>query len=393
MKKWAIALLLGVSLLVLPGCAAAGVLATRVFTWMSVPSADAAVVLLEPEVVLPVVDEAASLDQGDVLDALQTRLAEIYEKVNPSVVSVQVRRDMGLLSPTGSGSGFVWDAAGHIVTNNHVIADADEIAVRFYDGQVVSAEVVGADPDSDLAVLKVDVPAALLHPVRLADGDQIKVGQLSIAIGNPFGLENSMTVGFVSALGRTLPVDADTAGSFYTIPNIIQTDTSINPGNSGGVLVNAEGEVIGVPTAIVSPLQASVGVGFAVPAVTVARVIPRLVTDGKYRHAWLGISGTTLTPDLAEALGLDADQRGALVLTVLEDSPAARAGFQGSQMTDNGNVPVGGDVIVAFAGVDVDGFDALVSQLSRFAPGDEVVVTVLRDSAEVNLAMTLGTRP
>lgn len=397
MKKWAIVLLIVLSLFVLPGCATAGVLATRLYIQASAASAGAIVDISAPEPVLPVVAGTLRLEQEDVLAVLETRLEAIYEAVNPSVVSVQITRDlMGMATPAGSGSGFVWDKEGHIVTNNHVIADADEIAVRFYDGRIVPAEVVGADPDSDLAVIKVDLSASKLVPVRLADSDMVKVGQLSVAIGNPFGLENSMTVGFVSALGRTLPVNSGMPGSSYSIPDIVQTDTPINPGNSGGVLVNAAGEVIGVPTAIVSAGQASAGVGFAVPSSTVARVIPQLVTGGDYEHAWLGISGTTITPGLAEALGLDIEQRGALVLTVIEDGPSAQAGFRGSRPADANDptsVPIGGDVIVAFNGAAVDGFDALVSQLANFAPGEAVIVTVLRDGQLVELSVMLGARP
>ena len=196
------------------------------------------------------------------------------------------------------GSGFVWDQNGDIVTNNHVVSGADKIEVTFSDGTIVPATLVGADPDSDLAVIKVDVPADKLHPVQLGDSSAVKVGQLAIAIGNPFGLEGTMTTGIISAVGRSLPAN-DNSTQSYTIPDVIQTDAPINPGNSGGVLVDVQGQVLGVTSAIESPVRASAGVGFAIPSAIVNNVVPALIKDGKYVHSWLGISGTTLVPDLA----------------------------------------------------------------------------------------------
>ncbi|NLF00302.1 MAG: PDZ domain-containing protein, partial [Anaerolineales bacterium] len=231
----------------------------------------------------------------------------------------------------------------------------------------------------------------------MADSGQVAVGQLAVAIGNPFGLENTMTVGFISAIGRSLPVESSLGGPSYAIPDVIQTDAPINPGNSGGVLVNDRGEVVGVTTAIVSPVQASVGVGFAVPAAIVEQVIPALIEDGVYEYPWLGISGTSLTPELAEAMDLDADQRGALVGAVTEGGPADEAGLQpGSRTVDiNGiEVMVGGDVIVAIEGQQVLEFDDVVAYLVRYTrPGDEIELTVLRDGRERHVTATLGVRP
>ena len=264
---------------------------------------------------------ASALSAGTVFDALEETLGEIYDEVSPSVVNIQVVQGEGVLSSTlpqipgmpfdpsvpqepvpqqGTGSGFVWDEEGHIITNNHVVEGAVEITVAFPDDTTVPAEVVGTDPHSDLAVIKVDLPPEKLSPVRLADSTQLRVGQLAVAIGNPFGLEGSMTVGFVSALGRSLPVaSSNLLAPSYTIPDIIQTDAPINPGNSGGVLVDDEGRVIGVPTAIESPVRANAGIGFAVPSVIVQKVVPSLIADGDYEHPWLGISGTTLNSELA----------------------------------------------------------------------------------------------
>lgn len=345
-------------------------------------------------------------DQAGILSALQTALETIYTNVNPSVVSVQViqqsgetmlpfSEDSALPYEQGAGSGFVWDNQGHIVTNYHVIENATRIVVRFADDTTAEATVVGSDPDSDLAVLKVDGVDSQLQPVRMAQTEPA-VGQLSVAIGNPFGLENTMTVGFISAIGRSLSV-GQTLGSRYSIPDIIQTDAPINPGNSGGVLVNEQGEVIGVTTAIISPVQASVGIGFAIPAAIVERVVPVLIATGAYTHPWIGISGTTLTADIATAMNLPADQRGALVIDVITGSPAEQGGVRGStrQVTlDGAQTSVGGDIIIALDATPVRSFEDLISALSaQTRPGQSVTLTVLRDGAEQELRLTLGERP
>jgi len=360
--------------------------------------------------------EAEQLLQGDVLDVLQDTLGQIYDQVNPSVVNIQVTVQSsgqsgrmpsfpGMPSlPQGEtpeqealGSGFVWDTDGHIVTNNHVVEDATEVTVTFYDGTTVPAEVVGTDVNSDLAVIKVDVPADQLRPVEVADSTDIQVGRLAVAIGNPYGLEGTMTVGFVSALGRSLAVDAyNTAGS-YTIPDIIQTDAPINPGNSGGVLLDDQGRLIGVPTAIESTTGTNSGIGFAVPSAIVQKIVPALIDGGAVQYPWLGITGTTLTADLAEAMDLGRDQRGALVIEVTNGGPAEKAGLRGSDMQanlDGEQAEVGGDVIVAIEGQPVSEFDDLVSYLVGSASvGDEVTLTILRDGKEQTVEVTLGARP
>ena len=356
--------------------------------------------------------------EGDVLEALQSRLETIYATVNPSVVNIQVVGSGGsafqglpqmpglptdpnqpnLPTQQALGSGFVWDKLGHIVTNNHVVDGATEITVKFSDDTTVPAKVVGTDPDSDLAVIKVDLPADQLQPVEVADSTSLQVGQLAVAIGNPFGLEGTMTVGFVSALGRSLPVEArSAAGQAYTIPDVIQTDAPINPGNSGGVLVDDNGHVIGVTTAIESRVGQNAGIGFAVPSAIVTRVVPALIANGSFEHTWLGISGTTLTPDLAGAMKLDANQHGALVISVTAGSPAEKAGLRGSdqQVDINGQqAPVGGDVIVAIDGQPVKHFDDLVAYLAgSTSVGDKVLLTVVRDGKEQSLDVTLEARP
>jgi len=358
----------------------------------------------------------------DALKALQETLERIYQDVGPSVVNIQVVQKQeieenpfqmlpgwpffGKPAPQrppqeqyrrGSGSGFVWDEEGHIVTNNHVVEGADKIRVTFSDGATISGTVVGADPDSDLAVLKVDVPADALYPMQLADSTQVEVGHLAVAIGNPFGLENTMTVGFVSALGRSLPAETGSEGPSYTIPDVIQTDAPINPGNSGGVLVNDRGEVIGVTSAIVSPVRASAGIGFAIPSAIVQRVVPALIETGHYAYPWLGISGVSLNPDLAQAMNLEVNQRGALVVEVVAGGPADEAGLRGSDRTitvDGIERRVGGNVIMALDGRPVEAFDDLVACLVNSTEvGQKVTLKILRDGREQQVEITLGERP
>ncbi|HUT17997.1 MAG TPA: trypsin-like peptidase domain-containing protein [Anaerolineae bacterium] len=409
LKRYAwLAVLMVLSLAVLPACN------SLTLPGELVASADSAITAA-PAVVQPQATDP--LAESDVIVALEGRLQEIYAQVNQSVVNIQVATTGGALGAPqvpgtpfgpstpqgppvrrGLGSGFVWDKEGHIVTNNHVVADADQIVVVFADGFSARAEVVGADPDSDLAVIKVDVPAASLQPVQIADSTEVKVGELVVAIGNPFGLEGTMTVGFVSALGRSLPAASGSmAGASYTIPDIIQTDAPINPGNSGGVLVDDGGSVIGVTAAIESPVQANAGIGFAIPSVIVQKVVPVLITDGQYEHSWLGLSGTALSLELNEAMELGADQRGVLVMDTTPGGPADEAGLRGSDREveiDGQPVNVGGDVIVAVDGQAVNDFEDLVTYLARHTEvGQTITLRVLREGAEVSVQVTLAARP
>ena len=361
----------------------------------------------------------------EALAAFERTLERIYTQVSPSVVNVQVIQSIampnsrfrgmpnlpgtpGPMTPPGGGmqpfarglgSGFVWDNQGHIITNNHVVDGASAISVVFSDGTTVTATVVGQDANSDLAVLKVSAPAALLQPVMLGDSTQLQVGQLVVAIGNPFGFQGSMSTGIVSALARTLPVgDQFSAGPSYSIPDVIQTDAAINPGNSGGVLTDDTGRVIGVTAAIESTANgSSSGVGFAIPSAIVQKVVPALISSGHYSWPFLGISGTSLTPDVAQAMNLAADQRGALVVQVLPGGPAALAGLRGSQQSVTlfgQQVPVGGDVITAINGSSVKTFDDLVAYLARSAQvGQTVPLTILRNGQQQTLQVTLAARP
>jgi 2-alkenal reductase len=297
------------------------------------------------------------------------------------------------------GSGFVWDNEGHIVTNNHVVDSATDIQVTFSNGTMVPATLVGSDPYSDLAVIKVDVPADQLFPVSMGDSTLVKVGEIAIAIGNPYGLEGTMTVGNVSALGRSLPsspVDQKT-GASYSIPLVIQTDASVNPGNSGGVLVNDQGEVIGVPSAIESSTGSSAGIGFAIPAQIVLKVVPSLIADGNYEHPYLGISGNSLTPSIAEAMELPADTRGALVQTVSAGGPSDKAGLRGSEKSvtiDGIEGTVGGDVIIAVDDQPVKDMSDIISYLAIYTEvGQTISLTILRNGATQSVDVILGNRP
>lgn len=297
------------------------------------------------------------------------------------------------------GSGFFWDMNGNIVTNNHVVDGASKVEVTLADGTTYPATIVGQDPYSDLAVIKASVPADKIHPVTLADSTQLKVGEIAIAIGNPYGFEGSMSVGNVSGLGRELPSSqADqTTGATYSIPDIIQTDASINPGNSGGVLVDVNGQVIGVTNAIESSSGSNSGVGFAIPSEIVSKVVPSLISTGNYQHPYLGISGTDISPDLAQAMNLPADTRGALVVTVTAGGPAANAGLQPSNNTATINgvqTTVGGDVITAINGQTVNSMSDIIAYLAIHSQvGQKVTLTILRNGQSQNVEVTLGSRP
>jgi serine protease Do len=344
------------------------------------------------------------------LDYESAMLINIYQQVNPSVVNVtilgsvdelmpgQVPSDTPAdqLVPLGNGSGFVWDAAGHIVTNYHVVDQAKQVQVTFSDGAVAVAEVVGTDVDSDLAVLKIDPAGYTLVPVRRGNVDALKVGMRVAAIGNPFGLEGTLTSGIVSALGRSIPSQH---GSF-SIPDSIQTDAPINPGNSGGPLLNEQGEVIGVNAQIRSDERANSGVGFAIPVTIVERVAPALIADGHYAHSYLGVAGEPVSPICAESLDLPKSLRGAYVSQIIPGGPAARAGLQGgdspSDTPYHGICPrnKGGDVILAIDDQPIAAFDDVLVYLERYtSPGDQVTLQVLRDGKEYLLDVKLGTRP
>jgi S1-C subfamily serine protease len=321
-----------------------------------------------------------------LIEAEEQLLGNLYERVSPSIVNIAVSTAFG----GGTGSGFVLDTNGHIVTNNHVVEGAEQILVRFADETLAEAELVGADVDSDLAVIRVDVPTDLLREVQLGDSSTLRVGQRAIAVGNPFGLEQTMTTGIISAPGRVLRQE-----NGFSLPKLIQTDAAINPGNSGGPLLNARGEVIGVNTFIFSRSGSSSGVGFAVPVNTVKRVVPSLIATGRYDDPWLGISGLSITPVVAGALELPVEQ-GILLQEVVPEGPADRAGLRGSyQQTeiDEGPLPTGGDIILAIDGVELRDMDELIVYLAETTVGQTVTLDILREGERQSVDLILEERP
>ncbi|MBI4762144.1 MAG: S1C family serine protease [Chloroflexota bacterium] len=327
--------------------------------------------------------------------AMDGTLTALYERVIPGVVSIR--------TDTGQGSGFVYDAQGHVVTNQHVIDGAATVEVDFSSGFKAHGTVIGSDPAADLAVIKVDAPASELHPLPLGDSEALRVGQPVVAIGNPFGLDGTMTFGIVSGLGRTQRASAAPGGGgFFSTADIIQTDAAINPGNSGGPLFNMNGEVVGINQSIetnsfnqITGNAVNSGVGFSISINLVKKIVPVLIRDGKYEYPYLGITSTSdLSLEEIEALGLTT-YTGAYVLAVAPGGPADQAGVRaGNTPTRLEGLNAGGDLIIAFDGKPVTSFDKLLSYLLiTKSPGDTVVLTVLRDGKEMDITVTLGKRP
>jgi 2-alkenal reductase len=338
-------------------------------------------------------------------------LRAVYQKVNPSVVKVISLGDAAIEAfgddplPQGQGSGFIWDDEGFIVTNAHVVQDADQVQIIFYDDRTVTGEVLGADANSDLAVIEIDPTELGLVAVERGNLDEIAVGDRAIAIGAPFDFAGSMTVGTVSGLGRSIR----SLNVRYTIPEVIQTDAAINPGNSGGPLLDARGQVIGINAQIRTEgnVRANSGVGFAIPIYIAERVVPKLIEMGRYEHPFIGISGQTYSPEWSEALGFPPDVRGAYVSEALSGFPAADAGIRGgNQDTDivtgvdirtgqPAYLQAGGDLILGINDQPVARFDDLLIYLFRYAsPGDVVQLTVLRENgSETVIPVELSVRP
>ena len=327
-------------------------------------------------------------------------LINLYQRLNPAVVFIA--NEVGGRS-VSSGSGFVIDKRGYIVTNNHVVAGAEQLDVTFSDGTVVPADLVGRDPYADLAVIKVDYPADKLVVVELGDSTAVQPGQKVVAIGNPYGLKGTMTSGIVSAIGRNLPErgESDTSANagFFSNPDVIQTDAAINPGNSGGPLFDSRGRVIGVNTAIRTDNNGSggasnSGIGFAVPVNTVKRVSQQLIRDGKVSYPYLGIQMQVINNASAAQYKLPM-RSGVLVTSVVRNGPSDRAGLRGSQVSRDGkSVTVLGDVITALNGREVKDSDELISMLSaNNKPDDTVTLNVYRDGASTEIKVKLGERP
>ncbi|MCJ7614421.1 trypsin-like peptidase domain-containing protein [Candidatus Bathyarchaeota archaeon] len=341
--------------------------------------------------------ETSLAEQSSEINDLQNQL-EIFDVINqtgmipwPTIYN-QLKDSVVLIQTNlGLGSGFVYDLKGHIVTNQHVIGDADTIQVTFLDGNITSANLVGMDIYSDLAVIKVEPQVTTLHPVVLGSSYELTVGEPVAAMGNPFGLSDTLTVGIVSSLERTL-----TATGNYVIIDIIQIDAAVNPGNSGGPLVNLLGQVVGVNSAIQSATGTFTGIGFAIPSDTVKREIDDLIETGGYKHPWLGVTASGVNIAIADAIGLEKPQ-GILVIEVTSGSPADLAGLIGGNETvlvDGQEITIGGDVITEVDDVPVITMDDLVVYMERnTSPGDSVVLGIIRDGQELSLTVTLGERP
>lgn len=321
--------------------------------------------------------------QGTIDTELEAVLTDLYRRANPAVVFIVVG--------SGSGSGFVYSDEGYIITNNHVIVNANEYEVVFADGSRQRAELIGTDVDSDLAVLQVDALPEDIEPLALAEPNRVHVGQFVVAIGNPFGEQGSMSLGIISGLGRSLPSQRGTlTGSTYSLPEIIQTDAPINPGNSGGPLLNLNGEVVGVNAAIATLSGSNSGVGFSIPIAAVRRIVPSLIEEGSYTYPYMGLAfDSEVTLDEASLYGLSQTQ-GAYVIEVVEDGPAEEAGI----IAANPATRAGGDLIIALDGEPVNNFADLNSYLSfNTSVGETIQVTLLRESEEITLPLTLGARP
>jgi len=329
-------------------------------------------------------------------------LTSLFEKTQNSVVQITSKVstvDNTIIingAPLSSqstrlGSGFIYDKEGRIITNNHVVDGSSTVNVTFIDGNTYTAKVIGTDPDNDIAVIQIidNFSDETLVPLQLGNSSELQVGQQVIAIGNPFGLSDSMTTGIVSAIGRLLP--NENVG--YSIPDIIQVDAAINPGNSGGPLLNLQGEVIGMNTAISTNTGDFSGVGFAIPSNTIERIAPVLIKNGTYQHPYLGIAGRTMDPDVSLANGLPRNFKGVIVEKVVKGGPADMAGIIAATLDDN-NIPHGGDIITAIDGHPMKTIDDIIAYLDdEKSVGDKTTITVDRQGKALDLTATLEARP
>ena len=339
---------------------------------------------------VPALDEEPGATAQEHVLVLENTLIELYERVLPSVVGVLAREDTdGSTIPGGSsGSGIIVDESGLVLTNNHVVSRVTSAVVRLYDGSEYDATVTGRDVSNDLALLAIEDPPAGLMTAVLGDSDAIRVGQIAIAIGSPFGLQGSLTTGIVSSLGRTR-----IGATSRPMRDMIQTDADINPGNSGGPLMNSRGEVIGINTVIQSPVRGSVGIGFSVPINSAKRVMSKLETGVEIKYPWLGISGLPLNNRIAKELGLDIEE-GIYVMRVVDGGPADQAGLRGDSAPGTATEPAkDGDIIVEIDGDAIASINEIGSYIDRLEVGDEVTLTIVRDGTEMTLTVVLGEWP
>jgi S1-C subfamily serine protease len=344
---------------------------------------------------------AAPLPQTEPASGVDRTVGQVYQEDAQGVAYIEAQEKPGATtSPfgepsgggTATGSGILMDADGHVLTNAHVVDGASSVTVKFGDGEALPAKVLGVDDSTDVAVLEVDPDDVDAKPLELGDSDAVKVGDGAIAIGNPYGLDRTVTSGIVSALQRQI-----SAPNGFTISDVIQTDAAINPGNSGGPLIDADGRVIGINSQIAtgSGSSGSVGIGFAVPIDTAKNVAGQIIDGGSVKHAYLGIEGADLNSELAKVLNLDVDE-GVLVQKVTPDGPAASAGLEAGDATvgiEGAQVKAGGDVITAVDGNQISGMDDLISAVNAKQPGDEVTLTVLRDGQSKDITVKLADRP
>lgn len=349
------------------------------------PIGDAFTEVTEPEV--------ATLTPAEIVEAQGIHLADLYEKTVQSVVFIASTTPQGI----GSGSGFVWDSEGHVVTNYHVIQNTSSLTVKFYNGREYRADVVAFDPDADLAVIRLIDPEHRLVPIAIGNSSDLRPGEIAIALGNPFGEEFTMTTGIVSAVSRTL----NSGFSSYSIPSVVQTDAAINPGSSGGPLLDKNGAVIGVNTQIRSESRQNSGIGFAVPVDLVKRVVPSLINDGHHTYSLMGITGQEVDITKRKSANLPGDVVGAMVMTVSPNGPADTAGIRGDSgdRASNGALIRGlenwdGDIIISINSIPMKSMDNLIGYLAlNTAPGEEIEIGIFRGGIEISVSMTLGSRP
>lgn len=332
---------------------------------------------------------------GWALTADEENSISVYQKATKGVVnitSIVLERDFfyGFVPREGAGSGAIIDREGYILTNNHVIKNAQRIEVTLADGSKWPGRLIGTDPDNDLAIVKINAPSHRLHPIPLGNSNDLQVGQKVLAIGNPFGLNETLTTGIISSIGRSIR-----SQNGALMEDLIQTDAAINPGNSGGPLLDSKGKIIGINTVILSPSGGSVGIGFAIPVDTASRIIPDLIEKGYVSYPWMGVSLFPLTPGIAQALDLKVE-RGAIIVEVFRNGPADQAGLRGSSQTlqvGNIRLPVGGDIIVALNGEPVRNSEELVRKIRKYHPGDRAKIKILRNGHFQEIKIVLGERP